>query len=189
MPYKYKHYVDKSKILIDGDVEKRFSMYVPFKTKDNNNQVLIIMRNPSMANRLNSDMTINNVLGFCHGKYLGVFIANLFPFYDKDPQQLNKHILRSDYTNLMDINKQAIDEILEKNSRIKHVIIAWGANKSKLKGQYEEAIKDVLQIIRKHEKSIFAMRFTTSNQPWHPRNWGGENSGYELQLYEWSDVL
>ncbi|WP_371121730.1 DUF1643 domain-containing protein [Paenibacillus sp. OK060] len=51
-------------------------MYVPFRIQDNNNQVLIIMRNPSKANELNSDMTINNVLDFCHGKYLGVFVAN-----------------------------------------------------------------------------------------------------------------
>lgn len=34
------------------------------------------------------------------------------------------------------------------------------------------------------------MRFTSSNQPWHPRNWGGEDSGYQLELYEWmTDVL
>ncbi|SDM42066.1 Protein of unknown function [Paenibacillus sp. OK060] len=76
MAYTYKDYVDKDNILIDGDNEHRFSMYVPFRIQDNNNQVLIIMRNPSKANELNSDMTINNVLDFCHGKYLGVFVAN-----------------------------------------------------------------------------------------------------------------
>lgn len=80
MAYTYKDYVDQDNILIDGDNEHRLSMYVPFRIQDNNNQVLIIMRNPSKANELNSDMTINNVLGFCHGNYSGVFVANLFPF-------------------------------------------------------------------------------------------------------------
>ncbi|PKQ89409.1 hypothetical protein CXK86_20395 [Paenibacillus sp. BGI2013] len=190
MAYTYKDYIDQGNILIDGDNEHRFSMYVPFRIQDNNNQVLIIMRNPSEANELNSDKTINNVLGFCHGKYSGVFVANLFPFYAKDPRQLNQHIGTSDYPKFMNKNKQTIDEILDRNPRIKHVIIAWGANKSKLKGQYKDTIAEVLEIVNKYEKTIFAMRFISSNQPWHPRNWGGEDSGYQLELYEWmTDIL
>lgn len=78
---------------------------------------------------------------------------------------MNRHIGADDYEKLMDKNKQTIDEILDRNPRIKHVIIAWGVNKSKLQGQYEDTIAGVLKIVNKHEKTILAMRFTSSNQP------------------------
>lgn len=173
-------------ICIDNDErENRFSMYVPFKNSKNTNQVLVIMRNPSKANKNESDMTINNVLNFCHDKYSGVFFANLFPFYETEPNNLKEHIQKSDYKNLMDRNERAINDLLSVNPIITEVIVAWGTNESNLGGKYQEAINCVLQILKNHKKSIFAMRFISSITPWHPRNWGSKGGGYELELYEW----
>ncbi|WP_339209188.1 DUF1643 domain-containing protein [Paenibacillus sp. FSL K6-3182] len=71
-------------------------------------------------------MTINNVLHFCHNKYSGVFIANLFPIYEQDPKKLNEYTRNPEYAELMAKKNQAIHDMLLKNPHIKDVIIAWG---------------------------------------------------------------
>jgi hypothetical protein len=93
--FSYKVYVDKLEIVINGTSKYRYLMYVPFKDVTTDKRVLVIMKSPSKADNAVSDKTINNVLSFCHEKYSGVYIANLFPCYETDSSKLSEFIPKS----------------------------------------------------------------------------------------------
>lgn len=180
--YKYEDYIDVDKILIDQEDYYRYSLFIPFKNPINHKKVLVIMRNPSKANESDSDKTINNVLNFCHGKYGGVYIANLYPYYETNSTKIKDFIELDEYEEKMEINCQAIEDLYENTDDI---IIAWGTNNTgtKYNNDYENIIKSLLDKLYEAKKNIYAVRFVSSVKPWHPRNWG---KNFDLELYEWN---
>lgn len=181
--YKYNNeYVDVNNIDIDDEPGFRYSMFVPFKNAMSDRCALVIMRNPSKADKTKSDKTINNVLRFCSKSYSGVYITNLYPNYETDSSKV-KHFIESDsYAEKMIKNFKAIDSLLE---NVEEAIIAWGTNNtsSKYDKDYESNIEIVIDKLNKAKKRVFAMRFVSSKNPWHPRNW---EESFDLELYRWS---
>jgi hypothetical protein len=175
--------VDIENILIDDEEGFRFSMFIPFNESTNKNHAVVIMRNPSKADQSKSDKTINNVLRFCKSYYSGVFIANLYPYYETDSTMLKNFIESSSYEVKMQRNYDAIDKILDK---VDDAIVAWGTNNTghKYNNEYENNIKLILDKLTKAKKNIFAIRFTSSKNPWHPRNW---EESFNLETYPWSN--
>lgn len=182
--YKYNtEYVDVDNIDIDDESGYRYSMFVPFINPTTDKCALVIMRNPSKADKTKSDKTINNVLRFCNNYYGGVYIANLYPNYETDSKKV-RHFIESDsYEEKMIKNFEIMDTLLD-NSDIKEVIVAWGTNNagSKYEEDYETNVEVVLEKLNNANKRVFAMRFVSSNNPWHPRNW---EEGFDLELYPW----
>jgi hypothetical protein len=181
--YEYKDYVDIDNIQIDEETGYRYSLFVPFKKpKKGSGSVLVIMRNPSEADKTKSDKTINNVLSFCHGRYSGVYIANLYPYYETDSTKLKDFINSGVYDLKMKRNADALETLYKKTN---DVIIAWGTNNTgaKYNNSYENIIKVLLDKFQEANKNIYAMRFVSSKNPWHPRNW---EESFDLELYEWN---
>ncbi|WP_051556516.1 DUF1643 domain-containing protein [Alkalihalobacterium bogoriense] len=181
--YKYNtEYVDVENIDIDDEPGYRYSMFVPFKDSITDKLALVIMRNPSKADKTKSDKTINNVLRFCSKYYSGVYIANLYPNYETDSTKVKDFIESDSYGEKMIKNYEAIDKILD---NIEEVIVAWGTSNtsSKYDEDYETNIEKVLENLNNANKSVFAMRFASSNNPWHPRNW---EESFDLELYRWT---
>jgi len=182
--YKYNtEYVDVDNIDIDDEEGYRYSMFVPFKNSITDRFALVIMRNPSQADKTKSDKTINNVLRFCSKSYSGVYIANLYPNYETDSKKVKNFIESDSYEEKMIKNFEAMDSLLDNNS-IEEAIVAWGTNNagSKYDENYEENINKVLDKLNKANKRVFAMRFVSSKNPWHPRNW---EESFDLELYPW----
>lgn len=177
--YKYKQYIDVDNILINQEGEYRYSLFIPYKNPVNKKNVLVIMRNPSKANKDISDKTINNVLGFCHNKYDGVYMTNLYPYYETNSTKVKDFIESVSYEEQMEKNAQILDTLLES---VDEVIAAWGTNNtgSKYDKGYEDVIGQILETLNKKNKDVYAMRFVASKNPWHPRNW---EENFNLELY------
>lgn len=124
--YKYKD-VDIPNIQINQETGYIYSLFIPYKNKNSskNESVLVIMRNPSEADKTKSDKTINNVLSFCHGKYSGVYLANLYPYYETDSTKLKDFIDLSEYDQKMKKNSKVLESLYKKTN---DVIAAWGTN-------------------------------------------------------------
>lgn len=183
--YKYNtEYVDIDNIDIDDEPGYRYSMFVPFKNSTTDKCALVIMRNPSKADKTKSDKTINNVLLFCNKYYSEVYIANLYPNYETDSTKVKDFIESDLFEEKMIKNFEAIDTLLDIDN-IEDAIIAWGTNKagSKYDEDYKENIEIVLNKLNTENKRVFAMRFASSKNPWHPRNW---EESFELELYPWT---
>jgi len=183
MNCKYKKYVDFENILIEQEKGYRYSLFIPYKNSVENTvknkTVLVIMRNPSKADLDYSDRTTNNVLAFCNDKYNGVYITNLYPYYETDSKKVKKFINSTLYDKKMKKNYAALKGLIKS---VDDVIVAWGTNKNigrEYKDKEESAIGKIFEILE--GKDVYAMRFESSENPWHPLNW---EKNFRLQLYK-----
>ncbi|OBR96723.1 MULTISPECIES: DUF1643 domain-containing protein [Clostridium] len=183
--YKYKDYVDIEGILISKEQGYRYSLFIPFKEARNNKYVIVIMKNPSEANKTISDKSINNVLNFCYNKYDGVYIANLYPYCTSNPNNLKYFIELESYGEKMKKNLQVLDTLLKKTDE---VIVAWGTSSKgkKCEQSYKSITKILSDKLSETKKKVYAMRFISSKNPWHPRNW---EEGFNLELYELKKIV
>lgn len=185
MGYDYDEtYIDINNIKVDEVGKYRYSLYIPFKsclTDFEDKIVLVIMKNPSIADSKKSDKTINNVISFCKGKYNGVHIVNVFPFRSSKPENLKDFINSTDFEKHMNKNFVIIEETITK---VDEIIVAWGAyhQGEKYEDAYINEISKITEIVKIHNKKMYAMKFNSSLSPWHPRNW---EKSFELDLYEW----
>lgn len=88
--YQYKDIVIKDRISIVDEEKKRYLLYIPLENEIQR-KVMVIMKNPSQANKTQSDYTVNKVISWCSQYYKEIFIANLFPLYGTDPVSLKKY--------------------------------------------------------------------------------------------------
>lgn len=182
--YKYnEEYVDVNYIDIDDEIGYRYSMFIPFKNSITDKCALVIMRNPSKANNAESDKTVNNVLRFCNKYYRGIYIVNLYPCYETDSTKVKDFIESDLYEEKMKKNFKVIDTLLD---TVTEVIVAWGtaSTSSRYNNDYENNIKIIIDKLNKTNKKVFAMRFASSKNPWHPRNW---EDNFDLELYTWTN--
>lgn len=106
----------------------------------NEKKIMVIMMNPSKADKNKSDNTINKVLKFVHSDTNSLFskipgvgeviIVNLFPFYKTQSGQL-QHIINSAQSIL---GQMAYEDLISENNKIigylaeqvDYVVLAWG---------------------------------------------------------------
>lgn len=168
--YKYKEFVNKDGINIDDDSNKniRYLLTIPIDNTEDKS-VLVILKNPSMATKEESDYTINKVLKFCHqNQYKIVRIMNLFPYYSTDPKGVKKFIE----------NKSIYNDCIEKNLKIlkenisisDDIIVAWGTDTINCKKEYNRIIELVENEIK--DKNIYYVgRISTCGYPLHAQRW------------------
>ncbi|MDW7670552.1 MAG: DUF1643 domain-containing protein [Bacillota bacterium] len=167
----------------DAGMHFRYALEIPFLKSESLKPVLVIMKNPSRADRTQSDKTVSNILRFCHEKYSKVILANVYPLISPDPQDLKKFIQSPVFVAHMNKNERVIQELLGETD---DVIIAWGATDLGIQANesFKQQSENLKNVFKNRQKNIFAMRFHSSESPWHPRNW---EKGYELELYRWKD--
>lgn len=187
MGYGYKDHVKKSCIEIRGDAECRYLLRVPLSNKNNERKVLVIMKNPSRANKDNSDRSVNNVIEFCKSDYKEVYIMNLFPCYSKDPRKVKCFIKCTSYNDRMHENQDTLIGVLNK---IDDVIIAWGGGGEIGNAlEYKKVTEKTCDILKNANKKMYAVRVSgdlkKKKYPWHPQVWAVKKG---LEKFEWLSV-
>ncbi|WP_409174408.1 DUF1643 domain-containing protein [Brevibacillus fortis] len=183
--YKYKSYVDKENIKFRGCIElnQRYLLEVPLIRDDENQKtVLVIMKNPSVADKNNSDHTINNVLKFCWGKgYRKVLIMNLYSFYSTDPKGIANHINNNQiHLAVGEDNDKVLKDVL---SEVYDIIVAWGGNTFGLTDYYKNRIKQVYKII--NSKNLYYVE-SVSGEGWYPRHPQVWSVNKQIDMITWS---
>lgn len=173
--YQYKDIVIKDRISIVDEEKKRYLLYIPLENEIQR-KVMVIMKNPSQANKTQSDYTVNKVISWCSQYYKEIFIANLFPLYGTDPVSLKKYTKEKKFDKDIEKNLEQIEKVLNDNN-IEEVFIAWGTDgKLGYKKAYDTVIDKMMNILKKNGKRIFAIKNQNSQTfnkiyPLHPRAW------------------
>lgn len=86
----------------------RYQLEVKLKSDEINNELIVIMMNPSRATTKISDRTVNKVIKCaCDMGYKKLIVLNSLPFYETKSQKLNK-IIKS-------VEKSLREKVLENN--------------------------------------------------------------------------
>jgi len=153
----------------------RFFLTVPFK-EGGQNFLYVIMKNPSVANEKNGDMTMLKV---CHAAknagYCGVAVMNLFPYRATCAPDVYTGFYRGDtalYEKATATNKQIIKE----NCTGKNVVYAWGNNticgRKDFCEVYNRMADDIVGIVGACAKKAWAAQMNKSKtHPVHALTW------------------
>lgn len=174
-----------SKMLLNG-IEARYSLTVTldnFHTKT----LTYIMMNPSIADLLQSDKTVNRVIAFAASeanklKEIGqVNIVNLFGLYETRSPSLQSIIDQLSptpgYADYLIKNRNSIQDGISKSD---YIVLAWGDVPPKMKAKlHTEEVNYVYDCILNHNKgdSVYILNtlnqnhktiLTNSKRPRHP---------------------
>ncbi len=182
--FKYKDYVEKDKIDFKGDLNKNIRYLLKVPLKNTGEKVLVIMKNPSEANREKADLTIDRLLKFCNSEgYSEVIIMNLFCYYSPDPKGIAKLV---DTGKLLEAIGLQTDEILKNVLKeVNEVIVAWGGNSINRAPVYKSRIEQVTRLIQ--NKKLYYVQSVSKNTyyPRHPQTWA-VNREPKIEKYKWT---
>lgn len=190
--YRYpENLVDINNINVEpkDNKEYRYLLEIPISNDIKDVSALFIMKNPSNGNKDQSDKTLNNIINFSKSRYSKIYIANLYPFVASEPKEISKFRGSEFFEQEIEKNLEVLNDLISEKGKynrgkITDIIYAWGSYTDNLKGQsdFDERIEEVKDIVRRGGRKAMAVRFSSSTNPWHPRNWEGN---YTLELYEW----
>lgn len=180
--YKYPSFVLKEKIRFIGKSKDnlRYLLVVPISTHDEKS-ILVIMKNPSKADKLKSDHTINNVLNFCKGQgYTTVYIMNLYAFYSTNPKGIKDLIMNN-------FNNQAVGKFSNLILKcvllkVEHIIVAWGSNTFGCTTNYKTRISEVKDKICR--KDVYFVQ-TNGGKGWYPRHAQVWHVNQNIAMFNW----
>lgn len=182
MAFLYKDYVKKEEIQIQVDSSKnlRYLLEVPL-INNSNKSVLVIMKNPSLADQYESDRTINNVLKFCHSnQYSKVYIMNLYSYYSTDSNGIANLIKNGQET--LAVGREN-DRILQQTTeKVNDVIVAWGGNTFGCTDKYKQRIKQVTRIIDGKTPHYVE---DISKCRWYPKHAQVWSVNQDIEMYSW----
>lgn len=141
----YPNFVNGTGITEQGGNGYRFLLNIPFNNARSGNFLVVILKNPSVANANNCDNTISKVCNVAYNNgYDGVIIANLFPYRSTNPRGVSTFYSNTHYQAIMMRNLQIITNI----SQGRDVVFAWGADTIRCRKNfphyYDNAIIDVV---------------------------------------------
>lgn len=156
---------------------KRFSLELTLNENSEEN-LIVIMKNPSRATLEFSDKTVFNVCNYIYLnkgnktelKNIGkIIILNLIPFfetYSNELVNLKSEIVCSE-------NMKRINKFASENSK---VIIAWGNHPTGLSKEYETLKEKVFEILKNNKNEIFYVdKMSKNGNPKHAQVWSYEN--------------
>ena len=130
----------------------RFLLSIKTNSK-NNKSILVIMKNPSQANKIFSDKTVNNVISHLCNNYNTIYIANLFPYYSTKANGLLSYFDDTDDISIHIINEMIIQKYI---SLVDDILIGWGTNTIGMKQKdYDDIIFSVMNILFKSDKPLY----------------------------------
>lgn len=126
---KYPDFVDAENIKaveLQGNMfSYRYYLEIPFNKNKSNKSLVVILKNPSSANKYLCDLTIFRVCKLAYKyNYSSVIILNLFPVRATKAKQVQLFYQSNNYISIMAKNLQFIKNCCEN----KDVIFAWGKN-------------------------------------------------------------
>jgi hypothetical protein len=168
--YRYPKCVE-GKIDLCGEENKRFFLKLPI-CKDKNEAIAVILKNPSKANKEQSDYTVSHVVNYIkQNKYLkdigDIIILNLIPFYETNSAKLK------DYKDkLKDKKNLSIIERELKKKELKKVIIAWGNHPKYCSREYKEIKDYVINILKENKDEVYFIdKCSKEGNPKHGQVW------------------
>ncbi|MGE7918262.1 DUF1643 domain-containing protein [Viridibacillus sp. NPDC093762] len=178
--------VDITRIELDdtSNIDVRYSLKIPFLNRLEGLSVTVIMMNPSQANLIISDPTIDKLINFFYDyekngeKIKDLTICNIFPMYASNTKMALSKIRElhegNNLEKLLDLNESKIKLIIEDTD---FLVLAWGKPEVKTIHNilyYKEANR-ILGLIDDEniEKYVFEMKnvktlFTEHGDPRHP---------------------
>ncbi|MBS4022532.1 MAG: DUF1643 domain-containing protein [Dethiobacter sp.] len=180
--YVYKSFVDKNNIKIINADCRRYLLEIPLNSNKRYKNVLVILKNPSKATKVHSDLTINRVLTFCNNEgYSKVYIMNLFSYYSTKPEEI-KALIDGEKFEIAIGNKN--DKLLKMVLKdLNDVIVAWGGNTIHRKYYYRKRLKEVTKLIM--GKNLYYVQSISEDKyyPRHAQTWS-VNQG--IKKYKWT---
>ena len=181
MPYTYPDFV--TRIQIDEVSNKRLALQIGLKG-NGKKKLLVIQKNPSRANSIISDHTVNRVLHYCNRnkdfypqlKEVGNLVfLNLIPFYLTDSRKLRKlpfKIVDSE-------NLQRVEDTIKTSD---YGILAWGNPPLGLKQDYELLKQKIYAYLHHYRlQTYYVGCLSASGNPKHGQIWG-----YSDALIPWT---
>jgi hypothetical protein len=180
--YQYPDFV--SKVEIKTGHQKRYWLSLEIDEKKSDG-IVVILKNPSRANKLISDKTVFNVSNYIfknREKYAAlrnigkIIIVNLMPNYLTDSSRLiafKKTIINKE-------NRKVLNSFCQ---QYKNVIIAWGDHPKGLYEEYEKLKASAMRILRKHQNQVFyVQKMSAARNPKHGQVWGYHNELKKIAL-------
>lgn len=159
---------------IQGSIKTRDILKA--RINDNDGYVLYILMNPSKADSIQSDRTINKILTFTRNESMlkiskitgigNVHIINLFSVYKTDSSQLNSilKMLGKQYEKVVKNNNMVIEDEI-KNA--KYIVLAWGnVPKNMDKDKHRHQVNKVYDFVRNANKmsSVFVLKVNNKSK-------------------------
>lgn len=178
--YHYPYFVEV--VTLQNTDSKRYWLKLKF---DNHKKegIIVILKNPSRANKTVSDKTVYNVSNYIYRnqdnyvelKNIGtVIFLNLIPHYLTYSSKLKEF----QNTLIDQKNLKVLNEVCRNH---KKVIIAWGNHPQGLYNEYEQLKNSVMQILANNTNEIFFVdRMTKGGNPKHGQVWGYSNKLQKL---------
>ncbi|MFC3748718.1 DUF1643 domain-containing protein [Paenibacillus sp. GCM10012306] len=188
---RYPIFINKVKIenmgkyKLQNGIRVRHNLVLSLSEKTNGEVLSFILMNPSLADTLQSDDTVNSMLIFVDRlikedarfeKVHEVVVLNLFPFYEPSSKSLGEVIKKvNGIAQLLNTNQRHIRKQLKKSH---YVVLGWGNVPPKISAViHKDETKKILEGIKKlrHIKGVFSMEsrkktgLTKKGQPRHPK--------------------
>lgn len=133
--------------IIDGnEISVRYKLEIPLNNWENENELLVIMMNPSKANKEESDRTVNKVVQYAsQNRYRKLIIMNSLPFYETKSEKLNaviRQIVDGEAERALEHNFSEIQEAISNLTR--DILLATGNPKIKTTRIWMDKIYDLL---------------------------------------------
>jgi len=114
--------IEKDECLCKG-IKRRFLLDIKLKNKDNEKPVVVIAMNPSKADEVVSDRTINKIIKYIYynektKEYGRILILNLFVAYASNPEEINNLINKSNFNYVAGNDKKEDDSVITNNDYI-----------------------------------------------------------------------
>jgi len=149
---------------------------------DANEQIAVVLKNPSSADAFKSDATIRKVETFVHKhfeKAKTLVILNIFALRATDASDVQQCFLQYGYDYITgDENNQYIAKVLKQSDAI---ICAWGGNSCIDKTVYNKRIAEVKSLLKSCGTKCYEVKSpAATNEPLHGLMWG---YNYECVLF------
>jgi len=167
--YSYpEEYVDINgiKMCCEESENKRYCLEIPLKNRNQDNGIVVILKNPSRAKAKEADKTISTVIRYISKKEelkdIGkIVILNLMPVYETYSDKLTED----------NIDDKNMEYIVHYTRKYKKTIIAWGNKPKNFRAEkYKELCDIVLKILKDNE--VFRVgEISEKGNPKHGQVW------------------
>lgn len=159
MNYKYKDYVSVTDVV--GNDKYRFLLQAEFNDRPSNRKAVVIMQNPSKADKTISDQTVNRVLEVMHDSCFGICVlVNLIPMYGTNSSSIADSASEDDVYSLNDIY---IKNQLETADSI---FVAWGGCNGFDSDFYSKRVFEIKRIL--NGRKAYCYKLNQNGTPIHP---------------------
>lgn len=190
MTFKYPIHVNSNAIKLKRDrktingvlYRRRYYLNIPLNYVNITNCIVVILKNPSKANKKKSDLTINRVIEYIsrHKKLNRnglIVIVNLFALYRTDSKEIKEIINNTSEQFVVgnECSSQNDAAIIDAIGKAQSILLAWGGHARGLKQLHDLRVQTILSNIysKQNEKNLYYVKSVSKKaNPRHAQVWG-----------------